>query len=242
MRVPIIQGVIDRRLLLNYRATPEVVADLLPPLFRPKLHRGFAMVGICLIRLRAVRPRLFPAWVGVASENAAHRVAVQWDDGSVVREGVYIRRRDTSSWFNTAVGGRLFPGIHHRATFNVRESESRFECALQSADGETSVAVVAEVSQQLPSTSVFTSLVEASAFFEAGALGYSATSDPQRFQGLELRCQRWSVEPLSVSHIRSSYFEDRTLFPKGSITFDCGLLMRGVNHEWHGHSDRCWSA
>ena len=37
----------------------------------------------------------------------------------------------------------------------------------------------------------------------------------------------------------SNFFEDELLFPKGSIRFDCALLMRGIEHEWHGKSDLC---
>jgi hypothetical protein len=86
---------------------------------------------------------------------------------------------------------------------------------------------------------VFGSLAAASAFFEAGSLGYSATSHPSRFQGLELRCLNWHVEPLEVEEVRSSFFEDESLFPKNSIEFDCALLMRGIEHEWHGKADLC---
>ena len=89
----------------------------------------------------------------------------------------------------------------------------------------------------LPSASVFGSLAEASAFFQAGSLGYSATPEPTRFQGLELRCQGWHVEPLEVEEVRSSFFDDPALFPTGSIAFDCALLMRGIEHEWHGKED-----
>lgn len=28
--------------------------------------------------------------------------------------------------------------------------------------------------------------------------------------------------------------EDRTRFPPGSVEFDSALLMRGIEHEWHG--------
>ena len=92
---------------------------------------------------------------------------------------------------------------------------------------------------RLPASSVFQSLEEASAFFEAGSLGYSATGDASRFQGLELRCLNWHVEPLEVEDVRSSFFEDASLFPDGSIEFDCALLMRGIEHEWHGKPDLC---
>jgi hypothetical protein len=154
-----------------------------------------------------------------------------------MREGVYVRRRDTSSWVSTVGGGRLFPGIHSHAQFTVRETESHFEVMLQSDDGVTSLAVVGDLAADLPATSSFGSLAEASSFFQAGSLGYSATPDPQRFQGLELQCQRWQIEPMSVSAVRSSFFDDRSVFPAGSIEFDCALLMRGIEHEWHGRSD-----
>jgi hypothetical protein len=50
VRLPTIQGIIDRRILVNYRVDTEVAARLLPAPFRPKLAKGYAMAGICLIR------------------------------------------------------------------------------------------------------------------------------------------------------------------------------------------------
>jgi hypothetical protein len=239
MRLPIIRGVIDRRILVNYHVDPSVLSRLLPAPFRPRLVHGAGMVGICLIRLKQVRPAFWPAWLGISSENAAHRTAVEWDDGGVVREGVFVRRRDTSSWLNSLAGGRLFPGIHHHARFTVQEAAGRWEVALRSDDGVTRLSVRGRLADRLPASSVFGSLEEASAFFQAGSRGYSATTDPSRFQGMELCCRTWRVEPLEVEEVRSSFFEDRSLFTEGSIHFDCALLMRGIEHEWHGKSDLC---
>ncbi len=239
MRIPSVRGVIDRRILVNYHVDPNVLAPLLPAPFRPKLRDGVGMVGICLIRLKKVRPAPFPSWLGISSENAAHRTAVEWDDHGVVREGVYVRRRDTDSRLNSLVGGRVFPGIHHHARFTVEETADRFEVELRSDDGVTTMAVRGRRTNRLPASSKFRSLEEASAFFHAGSLGYSATRDPSRFQGLELRCLNWHIEPLEVDEVRSSFFEDESLFPRGSIEFDCALLMRGIEHEWHGREDLC---
>jgi hypothetical protein len=242
MRIPVIQGIIDRRILVNYRVDPKVLAPLLPAPFRPKVTHGVGMVGICLIRLKKVRPTFAPTWLGISSENAAHRMAVEWDDGGAVREGVYVQRRDTSSWLNSLAGGRLFPGIHHHAAFNVQESADRFEVALRSDDGVTSMSLRSRRTENFSASSVFQSLAEASAFFQAGSLGYSATPDSSRFQGLELRCRNWRVEPLEFEEVRSSFFQDVSRFPTGSIEFDCALLMRGIEHEWHGQPDLCCSA
>jgi hypothetical protein len=239
MKIPVVRGIIDRRILVNYHVDPGVLRPLLPAPFRPKVIHGVALVGICLIRLKHVRPAFLPSWLGISSENAAHRAAVEWDDHGVVRDGVYVRRRDTSSLLNALAGGRFFPGIHHHAQFTVAEGTDRYCIALRSDDRLTSMSVRGRRTDHLPASSVFRSVEEASAFFQAGSLGYSATPEPSRFQGLELRCLNWQVEPLEVEEARSSFFDDQSLFPKGSIELDCALLMRGIKHEWHGQPDLC---
>ena len=60
MRLPIIHGVIRRRLLVNFRGDAEVMGRILPPPFRPKLHGGYAVGGICLIKLEQIRPGWLP--------------------------------------------------------------------------------------------------------------------------------------------------------------------------------------
>jgi hypothetical protein len=232
MKLPVVAGWIERRVLLNYRVDAEVLAAMLPAPFRPKLVRGSGVAGICLIRLRQVRPRPLPALVGLASENAAHRIAVEWDGPDGVCEGVYVARRDTSSPFNVLTGGRLFPGLQRRARFQVREWPEGLSLSVNSRDGRTRIAVRGSLGQSLPPTSLFASLGEASEFFRHGSLGYSSTSRPGSFDGMELRATGWRVEPLNVDVVESSYFDDRSRFPAESIAFDSALLMRSIPHEW----------
>ncbi len=232
MRVPKVHGVIRRRLLVNYRADADVVKRLLPSPFRPKLHEGHAIAGICLIRLEEIRPRGFPRVLGLSSENAAHRIAVLWDDASGSHEGVYIPRRDTGSLINHVVGGRLFPGEHNRAAFRVEEAGDRIALRMVSGDGLVRVDVHGHVAAELPKTSTFRTTAEASAFFEAGSVGYSATASRKRLDGVVLSTLSWKVAPLAIERVSSSYFEDGTAFPEGSVTFDCALIMRNVTHEW----------
>jgi hypothetical protein len=49
---------------------------------------------------------------------------------------------------------------------------------------------------------------------------------------MELRADRWAVEPVEVRAVRSSFFEDTRLFPPGSATLDCALLMRDIPVTW----------
>ena len=178
-----------------------------------------------------------PEIVGLSSENAAHRVAVEWDDGGVVREGVFISRRDTDSQLNHLLGGRIFPGEHHPASFKVAESHSEIRLTMKSTDMTVAIEIEGEVAGGLPSASIFSSLAEASSFFEGGALGYSVTGEPDRLDGLKLETKEWRVTPLQVRRVYSSYFSDEEKFPKGSIEFDHALIMRDVAHEWHSADD-----
>ena len=238
-RLSSVRGVIDRRILANYRLDAAATAAVLPEPFRPKLVNGYAIGGLCLIRLKRVRPAFVPVPIGLSSENAAHRIAVQWDRGGQTHDGVYIPRRDTDSTINRFVGGRLSPGEHHHARFVAEESPPNYHVSFVSDDGNCGMDISARQSGTFPTDSVFESLESASRFFEAGSLGYSATVEGKRLDGLELDCHDWSVKPLEVQQMNSSFFDDPDRFPAGTATFDCALLMRGVEHAWHQRGSIC---
>jgi hypothetical protein len=126
----------------------------------------------------------------MSSENAAHRIAVDWDEAGYHGTGVYIPRRDTPSRFNALAGGRLFPGV-----------------------------------------------------LEEGALGYSPSTRQNWLESIELRKRNRNIVPLAIDLVESSFFEDRDLFPPGTIEFDSALLMRNIDHSWHaGGTMRCVTA
>ena len=233
MRLPTIRGLIRRRLLVNFRVDTEVMQRFLPAPFRPKLHHGYAIAGICLIRLEQVQPAGLPAFLGISSENAAHRIAVLWEEPSgETREGVFIPRRDTGSLLNHLAGGRIFPGEHHLADFAVTDKAGRISMSIQARDRGMAMQLRAHETNALPSSSCFASVAEASAFFEGGSIGYSVTRDCCRLDGIRLQIDGWQVRPLAVERVESSFFADQSAFPSGSIAFDHALIMRDLTHQW----------
>jgi hypothetical protein len=189
------------------------------------------MGGICLIRLEAMRPPWLPRACGVASENAAHRIAVTWTENGQEREGVFIPRRDTNSVLNRLAGGHLFPGVHHRAKFVCAQDGNRHEVALHSRDGETRVNVAARMTDNWSAGSVFKSLAEASEFFRHGGCGWSPRNRGA-LQGVELQTDAWKMHALVVERAESSFFNDLRRFPRESIEFDSALLMSDIPHRW----------
>lgn len=234
MKLPVIHGYIERRILINFTADPDDVRKVLPAQFTPKLYKGKAIVGICLIRLKDVKPKGMPDCMGISSENGAHRIAVEWLGNGERKEGVYVPRRDTSLKFNHLVGGRLFPGKHYRAKFDVQENEDHYHIGFVSSD-QTFISIDARESESFASDSIFESLENASAFMKNGSIGYSPNGD--RYEGLELNVYNWQVSPLTVSMVSSSFFEDEAVFPKGSVQFDNALLMTNMEHEWNSLAD-----
>ncbi len=233
MNIPTIQGIIKRRVLVNFRCEPDAIQKILPDGFRPKLYKNKAIAGICLIKLEHIRPKHLPEFIGISSENAAHRIAVEWNENGETKEGVFVPRRDTDSLLNQLAGGRIFPSEHHKAIFNISEDESKISYAMRSTDGDVSLKFTGKTTDKFPADSVFDSLQEASDFFEKGSLGYSSNKTETNLDGIKLQIDDWQVRPLEINNVESSFYNDETIFPKDTIKFDHALLMQNIEHEWH---------
>ena len=130
----IMKGVIDRRVLVNYRLDPECVSKILPPPFSPRLFDGHALGGICLIRFADMRPRL-----------------------------------------HAFGGGKVFPGNLTFSKFTVDETERSYHVSFTTDDDSVDV-LVDEVDATFPADSVFSTIEEASEFFEKDNVGYSPSA------------------------------------------------------------------
>jgi len=237
MELPVLTGTIDRRILINYRVKPEVVRALLPPHLEPLVVNGYASAGICLLRLKNIGMKYFPSFLKITSENAAHRFLVTFKEGDGIMNGVYIPRRDTDSMLNVVVAGKMFSWPHHPASFQINEANGRYCVRMKSEDDHASLDVEAQIADGFPSDSMFESLAHASSCFQGCAVGVSPSIKSKTFKKIELKTNTWSVTPLQVRSLKSSYFEDKLLFPDGSIRFDHALLMERIQHEWLSHGN-----
>lgn len=233
MNIPTIQGIIKRRVLVNFRCEPSIIQKVIPNDFRPKLHKNKAIAGICLIKLEHIRPKNLPEFIGISSENAAHRIAVEWDKNGETKQGVFIPRRDTDSLLNQLAGGRVFPSEYHKANFEIQENQNKIDYSMRSNDGEVSLKFNGNLTDKFPETSIFDSVQEASEFFEKGSLGYSPNKTDKHLDGIKLQIDNWQVKPLKITSVESSFYNDESIFPNGTIEFDHALIMQNIEHEWH---------
>jgi hypothetical protein len=119
------RGAILRRLLVNAVVDPDEAATRLPAGVRPHVTSEGTVVGCCLLEVDAVRPAGLPRAVGHRMRAAAHRISVDWEDGSgAATTGVYVPLRHTTSPLAVRLGGRWYPGVHEPARVELAASES----------------------------------------------------------------------------------------------------------------------
>lgn len=217
-----VRAQLRRRLLISYRVDPRVAASLLPEGFRPQVIDGSALAGVCVLGLESIRPTWISRRWGLRSENAAHRIAVEWDGPDGPEHGVFIFERHSSAWHPVLLGGRLFPGVHRRARFRTEESGGRY--ALTMDAGGHSLAADVEVGGEW-SSSMFASVEDASDFYRAGRIGWSLARDGRGVEPVALTSEEWIVEGAQLHHLRSSFFD---ALPDGFAVFDSVVVMRDL--------------
>jgi len=239
---PAVEGRIERRLLVNLRIDPDRVAPVLPAPFRPLLVDGWAIAGLCLIRLAGLRPAGFPgqvpSWVpgrvpgarGISTENVAHRIAVEWDENGERRTGVWIPQRHSSSWLTVGLGGRVFPAVHSYAHFDVRDTGSTISIEVTRHHAPLA-SVSCTAALRPPTDSVFGSLRDAEAFFRGGSTGVSPAARRDRCDVVDLAVDRWNLQPLEIIEAHSTILEALGPMDESSV-WDSAFIMRDMPCRW----------
>ena len=231
MKIHAIHGIMARRMLVNFRIRPDVAARLLPTNVRPRLVRGHAIAGLCLVKLTQMKPAGSPRWLpGFTSENVAVRMGVQWGTRGDPQNAVLIFRRDTASTLNALFGGRFFPGPTNPAQILSHDRPNDIRIAVRSTQQRIDVA--AREGGTIPATSAFQGLDEAATFFRGGERGYSPARRPGLWDGLALTLDRWSLRPLTIDRVRSRFMDQINAIAPGSAVFDSAFIMRDIPHTW----------
>ncbi|MGM1017113.1 MAG: DUF2071 domain-containing protein [Actinomycetota bacterium] len=215
-----------RRLLITYRLDAEVARDLVPASLRPLLVDGYAVAGICVLGMDGIRPFGLGRGPGLRSENATHRIAVEWDEDGETQVGVFIFERYSSAAHPVLFGGRLFPGVHRRARFTLTEDRDRY--ALTMSGRRVALSADVEIDADAWDSTLFATPAEASAFYRAGRGGWSRGHDGTTLERVELTSTAWAAEGARLHSLSSSFFES---LPHGSAVVDSVLVMRDIPLE-----------
>lgn len=146
-------GMIRSRLLVNALVDPDEAAQRLPDGLRPHVTSHGTVVGCCLLDIVGIRPARLPAIAVTSLRAAAHRISVEWDDSAgAPTVGVYVPLRLTNSRAAIALGGRVFPGVHRRASVMFTDDRQRVAWSVEAGDEPGAYSVRVDASSCSAST------------------------------------------------------------------------------------------
>jgi len=156
------------------------------------------------------------------------------------RSGDYLTSSEVSPIFGALVGRQrpeMWDALGRPPAFQVAEGNGCLGVSVLTENRRADVSFDSGYPGRWRGTPLFGDMDEASQFFERGDCGFSSRLRGGGLEGMWLRSLRWDMIPLFVRRVRTAFFEDPERFPRGSVEFDCALLMRGIPHDWHPLSD-----
>jgi len=224
---PAVRGVIERRILMNYRIDVGTLDTVLPEPFRGREvgESGKGIGSVCLMRVGNARLRFAPSAFGVSVETATHRISAEREKDGKTENCVYVPRREVSSGFFGAVGESLLPAELNRGDFRVAENDGFCRVHVDCGDEFAGVEVRETERDEIDHDSVFDSVSSAAEFFCEAGMRYSPSGD--RYDSVELCPREWGMKPVKVGEARSSLFERLE-----GAELDSAFRMEDIEHEW----------
>jgi len=224
---PAIRGVIERRILVNYRVDLGKLDTVLPEPFKGREvgESGKGIGSICLMRLGDARVRFAPEAFGFSVETATHRISAVRNKNGGTEDCVYVPQRVVSSRFCASMGERLLPAELECGDFRVEERNGVCRIRVDCGDEFAGVEIKEKEGGEIEDGSVFESAGSAAEFFCEAGMRYSPSGD--RYEGVELCPREWEMESVEVTGSRSSFFERLD-----GAELDSAFRMEGIEHEW----------
>ena len=217
-------GVVERRLLVNYRVELDVLDTVLTDPLRGREvgDTGKGVGSVCITRVEDTRPGFLPESLGVTVEMATHRVYARVEDGG--DHCVYVPWRGVSSRFHALVLSSLLPTDFDSADFLTEDRDGARQVRVD-WDSDVAGVVFRDTDRDtVDDDSVFYSVESASTFLCEAGVEYAMTGDV--YTGVETCPDRTDLKPVEISDERSSYFG------KLGGEFDSAFGMTDVELAW----------
>lgn len=219
------RGTIRTRLLVNALVDPDEAAQRLLHGLRPHVIDQGTVVGCCLLDIVSIRPARLPAMVGTSLRAAAHRISVEWDDDfGATTVGVYVPLRLTSSRAPIALGGRLCPGVHRRASVKLTEDGRRLGWWVEAGDEPGAYSVRVDASSRDGSPLAPCEPIGGTCL--SAEIGLSPGHDGV-LEAARMTTHRREAHDVEVHHLDSAF-----LAAFASATAAPSYLMREVDVTW----------
>jgi hypothetical protein len=214
---------VSTRLLVLYRAAPELVQAFLPAGARVRMWREHGFVGLCYTRLEKLAHRWIPHGLAASFDHLACRVPAEFDAPGDPLAGSWVLHRRTSSWFGARWAGALHRAEVVHSRFDVERSPFGLELRVSDAQGEQ-LYLKSEPAPALAG-SLFRTHREAEVFLAAGKEVRPADAFAPEADDLELESDSFAAEPHRLLDIRAPMIEKQGGLDLRAFELDCALLL-----------------
>jgi uncharacterized protein DUF2071 len=228
-------GTIERCWLFTYQTPADEARSLVPLTLELVTRGGCAFWNIVVCRIRAMRPKGFPTFMGVSYWHVAYRFYVRFhpQSGPPI-EGLYFLRSDCDSRLMAGMGNLLTDYNFHPAGIAVSEQAPLLRIAIQSPDCPAQAALDRAKPPQLPAHSQFSSLEEAAAFLKYKPFGISLdVAGSANVVAIRRDEAAWQSRLVHVVSADWRFFEGKTVRPE--ICYEVASIAyqwnRGQLHE-----------
>lgn len=167
-------GKLDRCWLFTYRTPVEQVRKLLPYPLELVTHANYAFWNVVVCHVNAMRPKHFPAFVGVDYWHLAYRLYARFPlaQGKTI-EGLYFVRSECDHRLMALAGNLLTNFRFHLARLSVKQDQEELEIRLESPDAPACARLLPGLAPEYNPHSAFASLEEAAIFLKYKSYGIS---------------------------------------------------------------------
>lgn len=228
----------DQSLVLTYAVPADEVRKLVPaPLELDIYQDEIAFVAVALVETRAMRPRVFPSFLGRKFTLIGYRVFVRYRgaDGRR-RRGLYILGSETDSHFMVRVGNIV-----------TRYRYSHVDIDWQKlANGQQEISTnmglkikVGDVSEnaQLPEDSPFPDWRQARKFAGPMPFTFSYDAETKTMVTVEGVRENWTPAPVEILEHETPFVDQ---YGFSSMILANAFVVRNVPYAWKkGVSESC---
>jgi hypothetical protein len=202
--------------LFTYHTPAEEARRLLPAPLKAVTHHGYAFWNVVVCRVRQMRPRHFPARIGVSYWHVAYRLYVRLSpaDGDAI-EGLYFVRSDCDNPLMSLAGNLLTDFRFHTAPVRVTERDNAVDIAVRSSQAPAQARLQLGIPPSLPPDSAFASLEEAEAFLKYKPYGISLNGrGDTNVVHITRREDAWHGRLVTVEAARWAFFDGQNVRPE----------------------------
>ena len=220
----------ERLTLCNYRIKPEALDHLLPQGTRARIHNGRAFGGVTIKNYNCQKYDIAAYLMGFPYEIILHSVAIEWDEGEEIKNGLLILALHNSSRMAAFLSKKLYPVKCNHVQF---EADEHFSSYLFKAHAKQhDVYLHAGMEPHFAKESFFSSAREAGNFFQESLIHQHSLNQKNGRFFQSLAEGQWTCQALDIREFSSQFFEEN--FDPKDIEVDHAVMMQKLEPSWCG--------